>query len=176
MGRKKCKTHVCRTARSIASSPADLFSNLIYYRQGRVDGGIHTGVDGYDVPLLESFENEAPYDESDPVLVWYVEVRCKGQGLPTSVDGARSWLLKHQELIRSGLVALADELSVGLDVESYPYFWRKFSSQPEEAQLTLVCSAHRRSNGIELGRHVRAFADHFEEFLTRLSEVRPITA
>ena len=103
-----------------------MFSNLVYYRQGRVDGGIHTGVDSFDMPLLESFENEAPYDESDPVLAWYIEVRCKGQGLPTSVEEARAWFLKHQELIRSGLVALADELSVGLDVESYPYFWRKF--------------------------------------------------
>jgi hypothetical protein len=174
MARKKSKR-----AANVAGSPsptADLFSNLVYYRQGRVDGGIHTGIDGFDSPLLESFENEAPYDESDPVLAWYVEVRCKGKGLPTSVEGARSWFLKHQELIRSGLAALADELSVGLDVESYPYFWRNFAPQPEDAQLTLVCSAHRRSNGIGTGRHVRAFADHFEEYLTRMSEVRSITA
>lgn len=174
MGQKKNKRS--SDAGVTPLSHADLFSNLIYYRQGRVDGGIHTGVEGFDMPLLESFENEAPYDESDPVLAWYVEVRCKGQGLPTSAEDARAWFLKHQELIRSGLAALADELSVGLDVESYPYFWRNFPSQPKEAQLTLVCSAHRRSNGIGLGRQVRAFADHYEDYLKRLSAVRPITA
>jgi hypothetical protein len=174
MGRKKSKRSADGTGGP--SSRADLLSNLVYYRQGRVDGGIHTGIDGYDMPLLETFENEAPYDESDPVLAWYVEVRCKGQELPTTVEGARAWFLKNQERIRSGLVALAEELDVGLDVESYPYFWRKFPSQPAEAHLTLVCSAHRRSNGIGLGRQVRAFADHFEEYLKRLSEVRPITA
>jgi hypothetical protein len=173
MGRKKSKVVEGTTKQS---AQANLFSNLVYYRQGRVDGGIHTGVDGYDIPLLESYENEAPYEESDPVLAWYVEVRCKGQRLPTSVEGARAWLLKHQDLIRSGLAALADELCVGLDVESYPYFWSKFRSQPTDAHLTLVCSAHRRSNGIGLGRQVRAFGDHFEEHLKRLSEVRPITA
>jgi hypothetical protein len=174
MVRKKSK----RSADDLASppSPADLFSNLVCYRQGRVDGGVHTGIDAFDVPLLDLFENEAPFDESDPVLAWYIEVRCKGHGLPTSVEGAREWFLKHHELIRTGLGALADELSVGLDVESYPYFWRKFPSQPKGVQLTLVCSAHRRSNGIGLGRQVRAFADHLEDYLTRLSEVRPITA
>jgi hypothetical protein len=173
MGRKKAK----RSIDDAVTSPtqANLFSNLVYYRQGRVDGGIHTGVDAFDEPLLESFENEAPYDESDPVLAWYVEVRCKGEGLPTTVDGARTWLLQHQELIRSGLAALADELSVGLDAESYPYFWTKFPSKRKEVQLTLVCSAHRRSNGIGLGRQVRSFADHFEDYLKRMSDVRPMT-
>jgi hypothetical protein len=173
MGRKISK----RSADSAVTptSQADLFSNLVYYRQGRVDGGIHTGVDAFDAPLLESFENEAPCDESDPVLAWYIEVRCKGSGLPTSVDGARAWLLKQQEMIRSGLAALADELSVGLDVESYPYFWRSFPSTLTEAQLTLVCSAHRRSNGLGLARQVRAFGDHFEHYLKRMSEVKPIT-
>jgi hypothetical protein len=173
MGRKTSKRSAERAVAPL--SRTDLFSNLVYYRQGRVDGGIHTGVDSFDAPLLESFENEAPYDESDPVLAWYIEVRCKGRGLPTSVEGARSWLLKHQEVIRSGLAALADELSVGLDVESYPYFWRKFPSQFKEAQLTLVCSAHRRPNGIGLARQVRAFGDHFEEYLMRLAEVRQVT-
>ena len=173
MGRKNSKRSADRAVAPL--SRTDLFSNLVYYRQGRVDGGIHTGVDAFDAPLLESFENEAPYDESDPVLAWYIEVRCKGRGLPTSVDGARAWLLKHQEVIRSGLAALADELSVGLDVESYPYFWRKFPSQFKEAQLTLVCSAHRRPNGIGLARQVRSFGDHFEEYLMRLAEVRQVT-
>jgi hypothetical protein len=175
MGRKKKSKGSVANAVT-ASAPASLFSNLIYYRQGRVDGGIHTGVDALNEPLLESFENEAPYDESDPVLAWYIEVRCKGDGLPTTVEGARAWLLQHQQLIRSGLNALAEELSVGLDAESYPYFWRKFPLKPTEVELTLVCSAHRRSNGIGLGRQVRAFADHFEEYLKRMSEVRPITA
>jgi hypothetical protein len=173
MGRKNSKRSAERAVAPL--SRTDLFSNLVYYRQGRVDGGIHTGVDAFDAPLLESFENEAPYDESDPVLAWYIEVRCKGRGLPTSVEGARAWLLKHQEVIRSGLAALADELSVGLDVESYPYFWRKFPSRFKEAQLTLVCSAHRRPNGIGLARQVRAFGDHFEEYLMRLAEVRQVT-
>jgi hypothetical protein len=174
MGRKKTKPSADYAV--APSSRSSLFSNLIFYRQGRVDGGIHTGVDAFDEPLLEMFENEAPTGKSDPVLAWYVEVRCKGEGLPASVEGARAWLLKHQEPIRSGLTALADELSVGLDVESFPYFWRKFPSHPDLAQLTLVCSAHRRSNGIGLGRKVRAFADHFEKYLRRLSEVRPISA
>lgn len=79
MGRTKSKRSVESTVGR--STPADLFSNLIYYRQGRVDGGIHSGVDSFDIPLLESFENKAPYEESDPVLAWYVEVRCKGHEL-----------------------------------------------------------------------------------------------
>ena len=174
MGRKKSRGSIDSSV--TPASRADLLSNLVFYRQGRLDGGIHTGVDSFDTPLLEMFENEAPYDEADPVLAWYIEVRCKGRELPKTVEGACAWLLKHQDMIRTGLMALADELSVGLDVESYPYFWRKFSLQPKDGQLTLVCSAHLRSNGIGLGRQVRALADHFEEYLRRLSEVKPLTA
>src|SRR5690242_3914399 len=82
---------------------SELFSNLVFYRQGRIDGGIHTGIDAFDTPVLQSFENEAPDDESDPVLSWYIDVRCKGRGLPTSAQEARAWFLEHQGIIRSGL-------------------------------------------------------------------------
>ncbi len=68
-----------RTAGDFATRPdrSELFSNLVFYRQGRVDGAIHTGIDAFESPLLESVENEAPDDESDPVLAWAIEVRCK---------------------------------------------------------------------------------------------------
>jgi hypothetical protein len=152
---------------------AELFSNLVFYHQGRVDGGIHMGVDAFDTSLLESFENEAPDDESDPVLSWYIDIRCKGRRLPTTAREAREWFLKHGDLIRTGLGALAEELRVGLDVESYPYRWDKFVSQPNGVQITLVCMVHRRTGGLKFARYVQAFADHYGEILNRLAELRP---
>jgi hypothetical protein len=152
---------------------SELFSNLTFYRQGRVDGTIHTGIDAFDTPLLGSVENEAPDDESDPVLSWYIDVRCKGRGLPTSAHEARAWFQQHQEIIRSGLAALADELRVGLDVEPSPYRWSKFPAQPKGVKITLVCMVHRRMGGINFARHVQAFADHYEKYLKRLVELRP---
>jgi len=169
-GRSSKKSASESTTRSDRS---ELFSNLVLYRQGRVDGAIHTGIDAFDTPLLQSVENEAPNDESDPVLSWYIDVRCRGRGLPTSAQEARAWFQQHQDVLRSGLAALGEELRVGLDVESYPYRWKKFPSQPKGVQITLVCMVHRRMGGINLVRHVQAFADHFEEYLKRLSEVRP---
>jgi hypothetical protein len=159
----------------ILEDRSELFSNLTFYRQGRVDGGIHTGIDAFDTPLLESVENEAPYDESNPVLSWSVEVRCKGQTLPTSGGKARAWFSEHEGDIRSGLAALAEELRVGLDVDLYPYLWNKFTSTPTGVELTLACSAYRRSDGMNLARHVRAFADHYGDYLNRLNEVRRVT-
>jgi hypothetical protein len=150
---------------------SELFSNLVFYRQARVDGGIRTGIDSFDTPLLESEENEAPYDESVPVLAWAIEVRCKGKGLPTTAEEARDWFLKHQDIIRPSLVDLAEELRAGLDLDLYCYKWDKFAAQPKGVRLTIACSAHRRVNGRKLGSHVRAFADHYEAYLDRLAEV-----
>ena len=160
---------------AILPDRSELFSNLTFYRQGRVDGGIHTGIDAFDTPLLESIENEAPYEESNPVLSWSLEVRCKGRTLPTSVGQARDWFSEHQGAIRSGLAALAEELRVGLDVDLYPYLWNKFTSTPMGVEVTLACSAYRRTDGMNLARHVRAFADHFVDYLNRLNEVKRVT-
>jgi hypothetical protein len=162
-----------KTANGPATEPdrSELLSNLVFFRQGRVDGGIRTGIDAFDTPLLESVENEAPYDESMPVLSWAIEVRCKGKGLPRTAEEARDWFSKHQGVIRSGLASLAEELRVGLDRDLYCYKWNEFASQPKDVQLTLACSAHRRTDGMSLARHVRAFADHYEAFLNRLSDV-----
>jgi hypothetical protein len=168
-GRRSQKTAGGSTA---LPDRSELFSNLVFYRQGRVDGAIHTGIDAFDTPLLESVENEAPYDESNPVLAWAIEVRCKGRGLPTTAEEARAWFLEHQGIVRSGLAALAEELRVGLAVDPYPYRWNKFTSQPKAVQLTLACFAHRRTDGMSLARHVRAFADHYLDYLNRLTAVR----
>jgi hypothetical protein len=153
------------------SERSELLSNLVFYRQGRVDGAIHTGIDAFDTPLLETVENEAPYDESNPVLAWAIEVRCRGKGLPTTAEEARSWFLEHQGMTRSGLTELAEELRVGLAVDPYPNLWDKFASQPKGVQLTLACFAHRRTDGMSLARHARAFADHFSDYLNRLNAV-----
>jgi hypothetical protein len=153
------------------SDQSEMFSNLVFYRQARVDGGIRTGIDAFDTPLMESEENEAPYDESMPVLAWAIEVRCKGKGLPTTAEEARDWFSKHQDIIRPALVELAEELRVGLDLDLYCYKWTKFAVQPKGARLMIACSAHRRVNGRKLGSHVKAFADHYEAYLDRLSDV-----
>ena len=62
-----------KTANGPMTEPdrSELFSNLVFYRQGRVDGGNCTGIDAFDTPFCWSrSENEAPYDDSMPVLSW----------------------------------------------------------------------------------------------------------
>ena len=54
-------------------------STIVFFRQARIDGGIHTGVDvngtGWEF-------YDAGSDEHDPALVWYVDLRRKGTTCP----------------------------------------------------------------------------------------------
>ena len=62
-------------------------SNIVLFRQARVNGGVHMGleVDGAGWDYYDSGS-----DDHDPALLWYVDLRAEGQNLPDSPEGAAS--------------------------------------------------------------------------------------
>src|SRR5687768_336480 len=91
--------------------------DITLYRQARADGGVRTGIDGDGATLLERFEPGA--DDSDPALVWFVDVLFRDVPLEDPApDAAREFLRRQGPAVTPRLVQIADdELAAGVDLQ-----------------------------------------------------------
>lgn len=142
--------------------------SLTFYRQGRADGGIRTGIELDGDTVFGQFEEGGP--EPDPVLLWYVDLRCQGPGLPDDAHGAKRWLLDHEEIIRDGFLRWAAELEAGADVELYPLQWSHFSDVPRGVEMTIACATNRRIWALSIPKLLEDVAAHWRE---RIEELEP---
>src|SRR5260221_6984988 len=105
---------------------------LDFSKLKRVDGGIRYAIALDYQPVLHRF-SPGP-DEEDPVLVWYIDVRCRGRNLPSQTEEVRQWFITNagpikKELLElassfadppTGFAELAYELPVGRDISNPP--------------------------------------------------------
>ena len=146
-------------------------SKITFYRQKRRDGGIRTGVEingETELGLEEGFTG----DELDPVLVWFVDLRCEGQKLPADAEAVRAWLLKYTSVIRSGFQSLAEEILAGIDFNSYSYLW-PVPDAPRGVRMLIACCAMRRLEAREMRGVLLDIAANWAERLQRLPAVEP---
>jgi hypothetical protein len=141
-------------------------TSLLWYRQKRVDGGIRTGVEVDDETVL-GLVQDIP-DEPDPVLAWYVDLRCEGAKLPTKPEEVRRWLIEQAPVIRAGLAAVAAELSAGMDADIWP-LQRPLAKAPRGVKMRLVCAATRRVHGRGLAGVLTDIGRHWEEWVLALA-------
>jgi hypothetical protein len=148
-------------------------SMLTFYRQARADGGLRTGVDLDGLTLFETFEPGV--EEHDPSLLWYVDLRCEGDVLPTEPEKAQEWLLDIGGVIRNGLAACADELAVGLDpsgADLLPYE-RSLPRPPDGSRLRIFVSAIRRHEARQIAGELRKLSRDWDRVLR---ELRPLVS
>jgi hypothetical protein len=149
---------------------------LTFYRQMRYDGGIRMGVELDDQhPLLYAFTEGPPEEQDNPLasaLLWYFDLRCKGEGLPTTPDGARAWLLDHEGPIRDGLREFIAAIALGVD-DSTPIRWDRFDGFPEGIRVEAVVSSIRRVTNEELLVALREIAENFGPILGQLAPGEP---
>lgn len=142
-------------------------TKIVFYRQKRRDGGTHTGLTIDGVTALESVEG-INWEESDPILLWWVDLRCEGKKLPNRPEEARRWLLEHRELIGEAFEVLADELRAGMDYNTWPLLWR-VPNPPRGVRLVIACEAMYRSDALAMADVLRDTAAHWQEWLERLA-------
>jgi hypothetical protein len=147
-------------------------TKLTLYRQVRKDGGIRTGVEVNDEPVLGRFEQGDK--ETDSALDWYVDVRCSVSRLGNDPEDARRRLLEHAGAIQAALVTLAEELKVGMDFSSV--LRRKVTGTPSGIQIEIVCSAVRRTTGMEMARVLSELGSQWQELVRRLPALEPTPA
>jgi hypothetical protein len=119
---------------------------LTLYRQARVDGRVRSGIEVDDGRVWESFSESK--EEEDPTLLWYIDVRCKGNRLPRDPQEARDWFLQMAQLVNGQLVAAADTLQVGIDADFVPYMG-PITKARDGSSIQVVVSVTRRLSGIE---------------------------
>jgi hypothetical protein len=135
--------------------------------QARSDGGRRTGIDIDDETVLGRFEPGG--GEFDPALLWYIDVRCKGE-LPSEPPQARNWLLQQSELLKGELKKLGGELEVGLDSGLWP-LQRKVENAPRGVEITIVCSSLRHVASHDFGKTLERLADEFTSMLNSLASL-----
>jgi hypothetical protein len=156
---------------------------LTFYRQKRFDGGIRTGLEwGLDLDptfegestLLERFEPGE--EERDPSLLWFVDIRCEGPGVPSSLDEAPRWFLSTKPVIDDGLARFADHLrQVGADLDHYPLEWSEFPNT-DNVERKIVCSAIRRTVCRELSEILDDVREHWSEWIEEMIEEQAATS
>jgi hypothetical protein len=142
-------------------------SKLTFYVQARADGGRRMGIDIDDESVLGRFEPGG--GEFDPALLWYVDVRCKGE-LPLEAEQSRGWLLRQSELLKGELKELGRELEVGLDSGLWP-LQRKVENAPPSVEIAIVCSSLHRLASRDFGKILGRLADEFTTMVNSLGSV-----
>jgi hypothetical protein len=148
---------------------------LSFYRQKRYDGGVRTGIELEGETILGIFDEGPPDEQDNPMgsaLLWYVDVRCRGEDLPDGAEEARGWLIQHAETILSGLYSLSENLAAGLD-DGGPIVWRDFPQSAQGVAVEVVCSSIRRIEGLEISAVLKEIADHFVDIVQQLAPPEP---
>jgi hypothetical protein len=146
-------------------------AKVVFYRQKRRDGGIRTAIEvngENELGLEEGFDSAEP----DPVLLWWVDLRCEGKKLPTDPERVRQWLLAHGRVIRGALAALAEEIAAGVDFNSSPYLW-PVPKPPRGVRMTVAVCALRRVDARAMRDVLADVADRWDEILNKLRVVEP---
>jgi hypothetical protein len=141
-------------------------TKIKFFRQERYDGGTRAGIGVNDEAVWEAFE-PGP-EEVDPALLWYVDVVFEGARLPATPEGARVWLMNHEESIRQGFQLAADRLQLGMDQdESWP-FRSQLAGLPRGVRGSLSVSAIRGLEEGELSEKLTETSRQWNSILERL--------
>jgi len=144
-------------------------SKITFYRQAREDGDVRTGLSIDEDVVFDRYEGRS---RQDPVLRWFVDVRCEGK-LPTVADDAREWLLDHAGIIKSGLEEFGAKLNAGIDIESWPVLYQ-LKRAPKGTRITLACSAVRSADARDIAVILGLVAAKFEEYVKRLRAIEAV--
>jgi hypothetical protein len=140
-------------------------TEITFFRQKRFDGGVRTGIDVMGETLLQEF---VPGNlDFDSALLWYIDLRCKGQNIPGDPELVRSWFIRRSEFFKRELIKIANEsLCVGFDADLFPYQNRLTDS--EGTEIRVVITAIRRITALDLAEELRCLATEWDTILSNL--------
>jgi hypothetical protein len=142
-------------------------AKIRFYRQQRYDGGLRTGFGVDDQAALHDYR--AGNADSDPALLWYVDVELDGKGLPNDTEDGRVWVLENDKAITDCLRSLGQRLQIGLDdTTEWPYLV-KIPNLPRGVRGEVRVSAVRGLAEGEIADRLSELADNWKETIQRLS-------
>jgi hypothetical protein len=150
-----------------------MMTTLTYYRQKRADGGIRWGIE-LDGTTIDSHFTEGSSDR-DPVLLWYVDIRCEGRSLPHEEVQAILWLGDHADVIQKAIEMAAKQFVVGMDADEWPVRI-PMKGLPKGVRGTIICSAVRRVTGRELAKVLTSLANNWTRSIRRVTSSKEVYA
>jgi hypothetical protein len=145
---------------------------ITFFTQTRQDGGVRSGVDVDETTALGLFR-PGRSSEPDPALLWYVDVRCTGAGLPREGEAARRWLVRHMGQIRKAPEFAADEIPAGIDPGDWP-FRREMKNGSSSTRILISCSAMRKIDARKLAAVLKGVANKWQETIESLSPLAEV--
>jgi hypothetical protein len=143
-----------------------------FYRQARYDGGMRTGIGIDDQTVLHDFQPGA--EQSDPALLWYVDVAVEGDRLPSEPDAARTWLFDQSDTIAEAFREVGNHLEIGLDSDASWPFRVRIRNLPRGIRGEISISGARRLSEGELARQLTNLANTWTDTLERLTPMAPV--
>ena len=141
-------------------------SQIVFYRQERYDGGVRAGIEVNGERVWHTFTPGAL--DSNPALLWYVDLNVEGESLPIDSETARRWLLDHGEVFKRGLEEAAGQLEIGLDAdEPWPYVL-PLSGGPPGVEARLTVSGVRGLGDGELAEKLKETCREWSEILSAM--------
>jgi len=139
---------------------------LTFHRQKRADDGVRTGVEVDGRTLAEDFQEGS--EEHDPALLWYIDLRCEGDSLPTETESVLDRFRRESEALTSVLHSAADEIGAGVDSESLPH-QSKFHDRVPDAVIQVAVSAMRRVASRNVAEELHRIADDWQNALDAIT-------
>jgi hypothetical protein len=136
---------------------------LNFYHQKRGDGGMRSGIDFNDERILESFQPGTQPEDS--ALLWFIDIRCSAENLPSDPEPIRRWFLDRSDLIQSALQQLAGDLPAGID-SGWPI--RRIISTEDGVNMAVYCSAIKRLTGREISQVLSNLRNAWPELIAHL--------
>jgi hypothetical protein len=140
-------------------------SKIIFFRQRRADGGVHSGV--------ETEEHKADFyqegaGEYNPALEWFVDLRVEGKDLPPDLQEAIEWLTAQGKIISLAFEQLSRELAAGIDFGSWPLEW-PVPQAPQGVEMSIISSCVQRVSARDLSCILEQIASNWSRYLTEIS-------
>jgi hypothetical protein len=137
---------------------------VTFFRQARRDGGTRTGIDVDGETMLSRFDEGK--SETDPSIVWFVDVTFRGRSVPRDAGAAREFLTRNRPIALRLLNELADEIPAGIDPTVWPV--KKTRKVRAGLEVAVACSAIRRLEASRLPGILRDLASRWVELVEEL--------
>jgi len=139
---------------------------LTFFYQQRYDGGIRIGLGVDDELSCERFE-PGKEKETDPALLWYVDVIVEAKEQPEDKSQLAGWFVEHEEAIVNELRRAADKVALGMDASPVKYR----TKIPSGETVHLLLSSVRGLAEGELAENLRQLAAKWRETVERITPV-----
>jgi hypothetical protein len=137
---------------------------LSFYHQKRDDGGLRSGIDFNDTRMLESYQPGTLPEDS--ALLWFIDIRCSAEHLPSEPEAIRQWFLARSNLIQPALGQLAGDLPAGIDSD-WPI--RRVIPTEDGVNMAVYCSAIRRLTGREISQVLSELKNAWPDLIKHLN-------